>query len=306
MDLSDGLNYYALSDTHEYSKAASKAGMYWDEKLDFLVLIGDISSHLETSDDINLINEIAHNITKGEKPVVYARGNHEVKAHLADQLYRYVGSKDDKFYYTFKLNGVYGIVMDLGEDHNDDWWEFYDFAHFDLYRAEQTAFLEQLLLSGEHLAPDVNYRMLISHIPVAYVQDNFLKDFKEEWTALLNQFNLDIALSGHHHQLMPITTDVPHSVDLRFHASYHQDTERVRGYRTDGNFNTFVVSRKSNVQDVSIPENLYGKRISGLAVETDFINNEQIVCYTNTKLEVVEVVNPFTGDLYKKLILPLE
>ncbi|MDD4077431.1 MAG: metallophosphoesterase [Bacilli bacterium] len=306
VDLSDGLNYYALSDTHEYEKAAGKAGAYWGDNLDFLVLIGDISSHLETSDDINLINKIAYNITKGEKPVVYAGGNHDVKAHLADQLYRYVGSKDEKFYYTFKLNGIYGIVMDLGEDHNDDWWEFYDFAHFDLYRAEQTAFLEQLLLSGEHTAPDVSYRMLISHIPVAYVQDDFLKDFKVEWTALLNQFELDIALSGHHHQLMPITTDIPHSVDLRFHAAYHQDTERVRGYRTDGNFNTFVVSRKSDVQDVAIPENLYGKRISGLAVKVNFIDNEQIVCYTNTKLEVVEVVNPFTGDLYKKLILPLE
>ena len=305
VDLSDGLKYYALSDTHEYAKAANKAGTYWQDELDFLLLIGDISSHLETSDDINLINEIAHNITGGQRPVIYARGNHEVKAHMADRLYRYVGSKNENFYYTFKLNGIYGIVMDLGEDHNDDWWEFYDLAHFDLYRAEQTAFLEELLLSGEYANPDIQYRMLVSHIPVSYVPGDFLKDFKEEWTILLNQFDLDIALSGHHHQLMPITTDIPANVELSFHGDYYHDTTTIRGYRTASNFDTFIISRRSDVQDINVPENLFGRKLTGLAVNADFGGGTQTICYTNTKSEKVDVVNPFTGAHFTELSIPL-
>lgn len=303
VDLSDGLHYYALSDAHDYAGAAVAAGGYWEEKLDFLLLIGDISSHLESGANLNLINEIAHKITKGEKPVVFARGNHEVKAERADELYRYVGSKNEKFYYTFKLGGVYGIVLDLGEDHDDDWWEFYDLAHFDSYRAEQTAFLEELLATGEHADPGIKYRMLVSHIPVTYVQGDFLKEFKEEWTDLLNQFNLDIALSGHHHQLMPLTTDIAPATPLRFHADYHADTTTVRGYRTDANFDAFVVSRRSDVQDIGVAENLFGKKLSGLAVAVDFTAEKQTIRYTNVKRETVPVVNPFTGARFEELEL---
>jgi hypothetical protein len=306
VDLSDGLRYYALSDAHDYAKAAIVAGGYWGEELDFLLLIGDICSHLESETNLNLINAIAHAITKGEKPVVFARGNHEVKAERADELYRYVGSRNEKFYYTFNLNGVYGIVLDLGEDHADDWWEFYDLAHFDLYRTEQTAFLQEILASGEFADSGIQYRMLISHMPVVYVQGDFLRDFKLEWTDLLNQFDLDIALSGHHHQLMPFTTDIPAGVDLRFHPDFHSDTTTIRGFRTDANFDTFIVSRRSDVQDEKIPENLFGKKLTGLAVMVDFDVGKQTARYTNNRRETVTVVNPFTGARFEKFEITLD
>jgi hypothetical protein len=299
VDLSDGLNYYAISDTHEYARAASRTGTYFGDDLDFLILLGDISSHLERPEDITLINKIAYRITKSQRPVIYARGNHEVKADLADQLYKYVGSKNEKFYYTFNLSGVFGIVLDLGEDHDDDWWEYYGLAHYDLYRQEQTAFLNQVISEAAYEDDDVQYRMLISHIPVAYVYDGFLEDIKLEWTSLLNQIGLDIAVSGHHHQLLPITRDIPANTEFLFHENYGETAKPKAKFRTDSNFDTFIVSRRSNVQDVKVKENLFGRKISGLAVTVDFTDKMQSIRYTNTLKKIVEVVDPYSGLKYQ-------
>ena len=90
----------------------------------------------------NFINKVANKITGGSVPVVYARGNHDVKGRYAEQTHRFTGSKGEKFFYNFYFNNVYGIVLDIGEDHDDDWWEYYDTAHYEQYHKDQLAFLE--------------------------------------------------------------------------------------------------------------------------------------------------------------------
>jgi hypothetical protein len=62
---------------------------------------------------------------------------------MSEEFYKYVGSKNENFYYNFYFDNVYGIVLDLGEDHDDDWWEYYETAHYDDYRAEQAIFLSK-------------------------------------------------------------------------------------------------------------------------------------------------------------------
>ena len=45
--------------------------------------------------------------------------NHETKGVLADNCIDYVGSKNEKFYFTF-VGANIGVVLDGGEDHLDD------------------------------------------------------------------------------------------------------------------------------------------------------------------------------------------
>ena len=165
VDASDGLTYYALSDVHEAVGAAAAA---CGEDADFIVLIGDLVSMVETEADANLANDLAYAITGGEIPVIYARGNHEIKGEQAENLYKYVGSRSQSFSYWVTLSDqVFGVVLDMGEDHEDDWWEYYGTAQFDLYRAEQTRMLEQLLAAGDYKS--YPYRMAICHIPIVHV-----------------------------------------------------------------------------------------------------------------------------------------
>jgi hypothetical protein len=316
VDLTDGLNYFTLSDSHEYTKAASAAGAYFGDELDFLILAGDIASHLEQPSDIGLILKIAHNITGGSHPVVYARGNHETKGDVAADLADYVGSKDGKFYYTVSLGRVFMVVLDLGEDHDDDWWEFYGTANYDEYRAEQTDFLEETLLSPESLNLNNVYKMAICHIPTTYAtmdsgtfdQDElFLLDIKTEWTDLLNDMNLDMMVSGHHHQLMPLTAAIPANTPLYYHEDYWEaNSTQPIALRTDAEFPTFIVSRRSNVQTPATAENLFGKAFTGLATTVDFrfLDAPEITLrYVNALGEIVPVTNPFLGGESSEFIL---
>lgn len=308
VDLSDGLNYYTLSDSHEFLRAAAAAGSWFGEDLDFLVLAGDIASHLEEEADIALILDLASRITGGSHPVVYARGNHETKGDVANELYKYVGSKDEKFYYTVSLGRVFLLVLDLGEDHGDDWWEYYDTARYETYREEQTAFLETLLLDPVAWDPSYVYRLGVCHMPVSYVtmdtgtfdpDDLFLRDLKKTWTALLNDLDLDLMVSGHQHQLMPITTDIPADTPLAYAETYWAGRSATSvGIRTDAEFDTYVVSRRSLSQSPAVEENLFGKAFTGLAatVTFAFLGKPQITLrYTNSARETVTIVNPFLG-----------
>ena len=313
VDLSDGLQFYSLADTHEYVNAGSKTGAYFGIDLDFLVLAGDISSFVDTVSDITIIHEIAYNITGGERPVVYARGNHEVKGLEANNLHKYVGSKNDKFYYTFNLGGVFGVVLDLGEDHPDDWWEYYDTAYFTDYRLEQVSFLEDVLADQDYLDPEISFRLGICHMPIVnvynhdseYDEDNlFLEDIKNEWTTLLNGMNLDLMIAGHRHQLLQFLEETPKLTTLYYHQDYRVSTEPV-GYMTDANFPTFLVSRRSDVQTVATQENLFGKKIVGLATSVDFQTSLMDICYTNTALELVPIVKPFSGVSVEHFMIPL-
>ena len=65
VDTSDGLDYFALSDVHEAVDAAASAAQV---KFDFIVLIGDLVSMVETEKDAQLANELAHKITGGQAP----------------------------------------------------------------------------------------------------------------------------------------------------------------------------------------------------------------------------------------------
>ena len=75
--------------------------------MEFLVFAGDVISMMDTFVDANFTNKVAHEITKGEIPVIYARGNHEVKGKMAEQFYKFVGAKGEDFYYYFKLDNIY-------------------------------------------------------------------------------------------------------------------------------------------------------------------------------------------------------
>ena len=273
VDASDGLQYYALSDVHEAVGAAAAA---CGEDADFVVLIGDLISMVETEEDARLASELAHSITGGEIPVIYARGNHEIKGEQAENLYKYVGSRNQGFAYWVTLSDqVFGVVLDMGEDHEDDWWEYYGTAQFDLYRAEQTRMLEQLLAAGDYKS--YPYRMAICHIPIVHVNKHgYFEQTKVTWTKLLNEMGADISLSGHEHELWPLLPGqyVPGQT-LTYAFDYIGDSGKVEGgYLTDFRFPSFLVGRRSLSQQGGTQKN-GSSQYTCLRVEADLAGGIQ-------------------------------
>ena len=277
VDSSYGLQYFALSDVHEAVDAAAAAAA---GEQDFIVLIGDLVSMVETQKDAQLANELAHKITGGEYPVIYARGNHEIKGEYAEDLYKYVGARGQDYYYTVTLGDVFAVVLDMGEDHEDDWWEYYGTAQFDLYRQKQTEFLKDVLEAGEYA--NYRYRLALCHIPIQHVDGKF-ETFKQEWTRLLNEMGLDMCLSGHKHELWPF---------IPGQAEPNTALNSKGHYLTDFSFPGFLVGRRSMEIEGDTQNNGYDQ-YTGLQVRVDFADGAQTACYVNSQRKIPEGTYPF-------------
>ncbi len=250
VDSSDGLDYAALSDVHGAAEAAAKAAAAGEE-LDFVVLLGDLISMVETEDDAQFANYLAHQITGGSIPVIYVRGNHEIKGEYGELLYKYVGSKHESFSYTVTLgDSVFAVVLDMGEDHEDDWWEYYGTAQFDVYRQEQTRMLEEVLAAGEY--QNYAYRMALCHIPVVQIEKNGrFGDTRKAWTALLNEMQIDISLSGHKHKIWYYLPGVHTPGELLTYSEGYGASGKPNIAVTDHNFPAFLVGQRSLQQNTA-------------------------------------------------------
>ncbi len=297
VDTSNGLKYYSMSDVHGAYKGAVNAASYHSD-MDFLILLGDMFSMIDSEYDAQFANKLAFAVTKGEFPVVYVRGNHEIKGDYAEDLYKYVGSKDENFYYTFTLSDIFGVVLDIGEDHDDDWWEYYDTAQFAVYQAEQTEMLNRLV--SEKPYENYNYTLAACHIPVTFVNSRKNhEEVKKQWTVLLNQMETDMFVSGHQHSLYPfVPGEVVPFEKLTYNPAYSGVTGKTyNGYYTDFEFPGFIVSRRSDGQLDKAQSAGTGKYI-GLVTEVDFTTGRQTSSYTNAKGEKVHIVDPFAENDY--------
>ena len=309
VNTADGLVYYTMTDVH-HARTGAVAAAKSVENLDFLVILGDSVGMTEYEKDAQFTNLLAHDVTGGQIPVVYARGNHEIKGAYAEVLYKYVGSKNESFYYWFTLSDIFGITLDLGEDHDDGWWEYYGTDRFTLYHEAQTRFLQELVETKPY--EDYRYTLVACHIPIQFV--NSRKDHvqvKAAWTQLLNQIQPDLAVYGHQHDLYPFLegqeTMYSDARKLIYNSQFKgTEGKTYGGYLTDYTFNGFIAGRRgtSQVDDISA---LNRKDHVGMAVYADLAGQTQVCRFINTAGEVVTVYNPFVeGPAQEEFLLDLK
>ena len=299
LNTADGINYYVLSDTHNTRKTPLAAATYFGEDLDFLISCGDNVSWIDREADLTEFLYLASNITKGEIPVIYARGNHETKGVLADEFYKYVGADGENFYYTFRLQNIWGIVLDMGEDHGDDFIEYAGVAKFNTYRDEQTLFLDEVLANAENEfdAEGVDYRIAVCHIPLSVksMNDHAAKH-KDAWVERLNQMKLTVLYGGHIHELWYIDPafedDSILTQVVEFSGKTENNNQRIMSKAT---FPSILVSKRGDAQSLTDPEKVFDTGFIGLAVTID--GNETVMKYTDDEKNVLETISPWFSDI---------
>jgi predicted phosphodiesterase len=200
IDTSDGIQIYHIADTHSNLQPGADTAKYWGDKLDLLILNGDIIHNPEFSSSRNFALKLAFEITRGTRPVLYARGNHEYRGGFANGLERYLGCPaGDRWYFTTRVGPLWIAVFDVAEMRPDDDEGYNGFADFASYRQKETAFFERVVANAEFDAPGVEVRLLVSHIPVGLIDG--LGDVQARWADLANEMKIDLALSGHHHRV---------------------------------------------------------------------------------------------------------
>ena len=300
VDTSDGLNYYSISDVHMGLECSKEASDYNKDK-ELLILAGDTISMIDTYRDAAYTNKVAYELTKGEIPVIYARGNHELKGKYMEEFHDYVGAKGEDFFYKFSFGNVYGLVLDIGEDHDDNYWEYYDTCDFNEYRNRQLELIRSELESKEYLNYD--YRLVVCHIPIPFInaRHNHV-DFKKDVTTLLNQMDIDMVISGHQHDLLVFEPGlITPFTDLTYNKDFVKSGKTTKAYLTDFNFPSFTVSKRGYTQtdDSSLTLNSQ----IGLTIKVDFNNKTQTCIFNNSKGEKVNIVNPYFDVDYKDEIV---
>ncbi len=292
VDTSDGLNYYSFSDIH-MDLTGAKNAIKADKDFELLVLNGDIISDVNTYYDANYANKVAFELTKGEIPVIYARGNHELKGPYSEQLYKFTPSVNEKFYYSFRFGNVYGWVLDLGEDHDDDWWEYYGSADFETYRMEQVEFLKEEEKRGYY--KNYDYHLVVSHIPLPFInyRHNHVTS-KKAFVEQLNKMDVDMALCGHQHDLFIFEPGlITPEQKLTYNKAY--GGKQYKGYLLDFNFPSLMISKHGLTQT---DDGGSHNAMVGLTIQVDFDNKVQTCRYNNVKEEYIPVVNPFYEKSY--------
>ena len=191
-----------LADAHSLVDAPIGSGSYFGDDLDLLILNGDIPNHSGNIEYFKAIYQISGGITKGEKPCIFSRGNHDMRGIYGEQLADYTPTDNGKSYYTFRLGPVWGIVLDAGEDKLDDLKEYGHTICCSAFRDEEGEFLDKVIASDEY--KDAPVRLIISHHPFAHrIRPPF--DIEQEryadWSAKLKNVKPTLWLSGHLHEL---------------------------------------------------------------------------------------------------------
>ena len=203
---SENPRFFHIADAHnkvDEPVAAAKAF----GKIDFLILNGDIPNDAGDVKNFSTIHRIAAEITNGEIPVVFSRGNHDMRGKYGENISEYTPTDHGNSFFTFRLGGVWGIVLDCGEDKPDHHSEYGHTVCCEEFRKRQINFIQSVIANAEkeYNAEGVTYKMVVVHDPFTEYLPNQVSETDlatyTEWARLLREYvKPDVMLSGHVHQ----------------------------------------------------------------------------------------------------------
>lgn len=202
------IHAYMISDTHgmyEQPVAAAEKFLELYGRIDLLILNGDILSNSGDSANFILYYKIIEKITGGEVPVIISRGNHDLRGKCAEKLCDYMPVDHGNSYYTIRMGNIWAILLDLGEDKEDDHKEYNGTICCHAFRERETEFFENVITNekNEYNAERVEHRIVISHVPFTRLDmapANTEQPLFKRWVELLNdKICPEFVLSGHTH-----------------------------------------------------------------------------------------------------------
>lgn len=204
-------SFSVITDTHEDTARIGRLLKLVDwSRTDALVHLGDAFNWLDSEEQLfgKWLRPTFAAMGPG-KPLLYARGNHELRGAFARQLSGYVPTPEGTYYYSRAMGPVHLLVLDTAEDKPDDTNVYAQLNRTQPYREDELAWLRGQVSGDKHLA-NAPFRVVAMH------QSDWgaLPDKGAAWTALANQAGIDLVLAGHDHKFSYEAPNQQHS--------YHQ------------------------------------------------------------------------------------
>ena len=199
-----GARAYLMSDAHCRTAEPIRAANAFGD-VDFLLFNGDMPENSDHTEHFYTVFEIADALVCGTKPIVFARGNHDLRGIFAERYIDYTPNANGRFYYTFRLGSIWGIVLDCGEDKIDEQEEYGGTICCHAFREAETVFLERVIAEKAYLADGVTTRVVLAHMPFTYRQRppfDIEQALYTHWADLLRaHIKPNVMLCGHMHTL---------------------------------------------------------------------------------------------------------
>ncbi len=219
------IHIYHVADVHYSYDIAAQAAKYFGDDTDLFVVNGDIGE-VETEQNYLETSAFVGEISGGTIPVLFTRGNHDARGHLAEKYVEYFPCNGMETYYKFELGCLQGFALDCGEDKKDDHyddhyeypWVYGGVNKFHAFRQRELEWIKKQELDEDKI------RFAVSHIcPVQACSAKWKgsvfdieRECYQEMNAELERMNIGFMLCGHIHDsyvLMPESEEnyLPHN-----------------------------------------------------------------------------------------------
>jgi predicted phosphodiesterase len=192
----DKVSFSVVTDTHEDTARIGRLLKLVDwTSTDALLHLGDAFHWIDSEEQLwgKWLRPTVAALGPG-KPLLFARGNHELRGAFARQLASYIPTPEGSFYYSRAMGPVHLLVIDTAEDKPDDTNVYAGLNRTVPYREGELAWLRGQVRSNQHLA-SAPFRVVAMH----QGDWGWLPDKGAAWTALANQAGIDLVIAGHDH-----------------------------------------------------------------------------------------------------------
>lgn len=216
---------------------------------DMIIYNGDMVSQSKSEEQIfdSFMNQSIELFAQ-EKPMYYARGNHETRGTFATFFHDYFSVKEPNLYFTLRQGPVFFIFLDTGEDKPDSDIEYSGITDYDNYRTEQAKWLEQVVESEEF--KQASYKVVIGHMPPVGWKDGIWHgptEVLEKFVPILNRGKIDIMISGHYHVNKPGYYYYDPSEKVHFPVLVNESVTAVKGKAGKDGLKLQVVDKQKKV-----------------------------------------------------------
>ncbi len=197
-DKSENFSCLVFNDLHEQGETLAHLKQLAKEvDYDFVIFNGDCLPEPHSRQHaIRMIHSLADSVNGAEKPIIFLRGNHEIRNAYSAGMHHLIGYYNDKTYSAFTWGGTRFVLLDLGEDKPDSLSVYGGLNDFTQLRLDQVSFIKQELSSRAFKS--ARHRVLVSHIPVFGNTDDY-RPCTELWGPMLRRASFDVALAAHTH-----------------------------------------------------------------------------------------------------------
>ena len=189
--------FSAITDIHESNQRINAFMDLIDwEKTDFLVHTGDAYHYLSSEDQVfgSFLSSIAKGL-KQEKPLVYVRGNHELRGPFARNLFDYIPIHEGRYYYARNHGPAHFIILDSGEDKPDSTNVYAGLNRLKEYREIEYEWFKNHIKTDES-AQNSPFRIILMHDP----RWGWVDEENDKWTEVANDGKINLMISGHWHR----------------------------------------------------------------------------------------------------------